>query len=386
MARKLMTIEEAAQQLGVTLEKINEMRERGEIHAYRDGGTWKFREDEVERVQRDLGDEVADFALDEDTGSVLGSESRAGVSGLSTAMGKPSGTGSAISDLDLAIDENPLAPGSGVGASGSGKSSDIGAMFDDLDTFDVDLASGVKKGSGKASDSGKAAGSDLGLGSALDLDTTPSGLDLESGAGSALDLTSENEDLVLGERADSDITRDPGTSGISLANPDQSGLSLEDDAVDVQLGGSAVDSFELGEDDAVAPTDSGPLKADDDFLLEPLVTDDDEAESGSQVIALADDDEEFETAGVAGAALVADEDEPRVARPGAAAAAAFAAEPEAPYTAWNVAGLACCVVLLLFCGMFAYDLLRNMWSWDQPYSVNSGMMETVAGWMGWKFK
>jgi hypothetical protein len=262
-------------------------------------------------------------------------------------------------------------------------------MFDDADTFDIDVASGVKKTPGKAAeakpaDSGNAAGSDLGLGSAIDFDTTPSGLDLESGAGSALDLTSENEDLVLGERSDSDVTRDPGSSGISLANPDQSGVSLEDDSVDVQLGGSAVDSFELGEDDAVA-AGSGPLKADDDFLLEPLATDDDEAESGSQVIALAEDEEGFEAAGVPGAALVADEDEPGTVRVGAAPAA-YAEAPDAVYTGWSVAGLACCVVLLLFCGMFAYDLLRNMWSWGETYSVNSGMIETVAGWMGWKFK
>src|SRR5688572_3219963 len=132
MARKLMSIEEAAEQLGLSLEKINEMRERGEIHAYRDGGTWKFREDEVERVARDLGgDEVTDFALDEDTGSVLGGDS--GASGLSTAMGK-SGKISGISDLDLALDEDPLASGSGAGKSGGAKSSDIGSMFDDADT------------------------------------------------------------------------------------------------------------------------------------------------------------------------------------------------------------------------------------------------------------
>ena len=51
MARKFVTIEEAAESLGVSVDEINEMRERGEIHAYRDGGSWKFREDEVERVQ-----------------------------------------------------------------------------------------------------------------------------------------------------------------------------------------------------------------------------------------------------------------------------------------------------------------------------------------------
>jgi hypothetical protein len=57
-----------------------------------------------------------------------------------------------------------------------------------------------------------------------------------------------------------------------------------------------------------------------------------------------------------------------------------AALPEAPYSIWNVLGLALCVVLLAFCGMFMFDLVRNMWSWDSPYEVNSAMMETILGW------
>jgi hypothetical protein len=42
--------------------------------------------------------------------------------------------------------------------------------------------------------------------------------------------------------------------------------------------------------------------------------------------------------------------------------------------------LVLCAVLLLFCGMFAFDLMRNMWSWDAPYSVNSSMMEMILSW------
>ncbi len=44
--------------------------------------------------------------------------------------------------------------------------------------------------------------------------------------------------------------------------------------------------------------------------------------------------------------------------------------------------LVLCAVLLLFCGMFSYDLLRNMWSWDAPYSVNSSLMEMIMSWFG----
>ena len=50
MAAKLIDIKEAAEILGVTLDQLGDMRSRGEIHGYRDGGSWKFKTDEVERV------------------------------------------------------------------------------------------------------------------------------------------------------------------------------------------------------------------------------------------------------------------------------------------------------------------------------------------------
>jgi hypothetical protein len=57
-----------------------------------------------------------------------------------------------------------------------------------------------------------------------------------------------------------------------------------------------------------------------------------------------------------------------------------AAAPEAPFSGWNVVSLALCASLLLFCGMFMFDLLRNMWSWNEAYSVNSSMMDMVLSW------
>jgi hypothetical protein len=37
-------------------------------------------------------------------------------------------------------------------------------------------------------------------------------------------------------------------------------------------------------------------------------------------------------------------------------------------------------VLLLLCGMMLYDLMRNMWSWDGTYPVNSSLMDTILSW------
>jgi hypothetical protein len=52
---------------------------------------------------------------------------------------------------------------------------------------------------------------------------------------------------------------------------------------------------------------------------------------------------------------------------------------EAPYSGLQIAGLATCTVLLMLCGMMMYDNLRNMWSWDGAYSINSSLMDLVVG-------
>jgi hypothetical protein len=63
-----------------------------------------------------------------------------------------------------------------------------------------------------------------------------------------------------------------------------------------------------------------------------------------------------------------------------ASLAASMALPEAPYSIWNILGLSACVIGLVFCGMMAYDVVRNIWSWDGPLNFNSSLMDTVLGW------
>ena len=45
-----LEMKEAAAILGIAPEKLNEMRARNEIHGYRDGSNWKFKQEEVDRV------------------------------------------------------------------------------------------------------------------------------------------------------------------------------------------------------------------------------------------------------------------------------------------------------------------------------------------------
>ena len=233
----------------------------------------------------------------------------------------------------LGSDSAAVKPGSG-----------LSPLFDELDNLDLDMASAADSGI-----SSKAMG-----GSSLELDAPPAGSDLELGSdalkmegsnlafggddmslgegsglqmaeagegGSAIDLTgAEDDDLVLGGSSHGDLSR-TGDSGISLLDPADSGLSLE--SPPLELGGSAVESLELGEDDllvedeplsapaAKAPAGKAPAaeeESEDDFLLTPLEESAaEESDSGSQVIAL-EGDVEFEEAG-AGASGVMTEEE-----------------------------------------------------------------------------
>src|SRR5688572_26756038 len=118
MAGKFVDLNEAAKMIGVAPESLVEMRSKGQIFGYRDGASWKFKTEEVERVTRERGVEardsdsgvidanddefenlisglsskiLADKALEEsESGSVLVSEQELGVSatGQSTIIGK----------------------------------------------------------------------------------------------------------------------------------------------------------------------------------------------------------------------------------------------------------------------------------------------------------
>ena len=63
--------------------------------------------------------------------------------------------------------------------------------------------------------------------------------------------------------------------------------------------------------------------------------------------------------------------------PGAAPVGVVSAVPETPFSIWNVLGLASCLVLLALCGMMAFDLLRNIWSWNEVHPLNSSLLEVL---------
>ena len=435
MAGKFVDLKEAAKMLGVTPEELVEMRSHGDISGYRDGSSWKFKIEEVERVMADKGsksgtgsglgsgvlendedfDEIIKSGLSSKTGikasdSVLVTEQELGHSAegtSSTIIGKgEKAAGPADSDLKLAEGL------SDVGAAGSDKLLEApGSRLKTPDKADVlggdlKIAGGsgtgdmpVKTGSGTG-DMPVKTGSGTG-----DMPKAKAGsdVDLDLESSEELDLGEELQVTGSGKKKGSDVTLGAGDSGINL-KPSDSGLNLEEEPLDLGSG-SAIESLELPEDEevislseeAVDQDEATQLKADDQFMLSPSDNlQEDESDSGSQVIAL-EDSAAFDE----NAATLLKQEQPvvlgeetfgaAVAMPeqpmtGMVAPAAFGAAPvyvppvEAPYSVWNVLGLMVTAGMLALCGMLMVDVMMNMWSWSGSSApVSSGIMDAFLG-------
>jgi len=420
---KFVELIEAAKMLGMTPDELMELRQRGEIHGYRDGGSWKFKPDEVERVKAEraagggAGDSEYDLAFDHlmpgvggedeasselDSVSILVSDESLGQSpptSSSTIIGKKKdGEKAADSDIKLA-DESKA--GSGLGMLDAG-SSDLQLAGDSgvLGGKEAQLKSPESGGTGElqlASDGPPGIGSD-----ALSLDNE---LDLGDGA---LSLGEDSDDLVLGGSGiGSDVSLDPGGSGINIAKPTDSGLSLEEP---LELGGSQVESLELPEDEEVFsmadvasdPDQATMLKQDEEFALSPVadLSAEDSSDSGSQVIAL-EDSEAFDEAsptmlGAADEGVLLQEAPVADAQFGFGEPAGgpqfvaqgmqqpqaqpqqFAPAPqEAPYSIFNVLSLLAVFMVMGLTGALMIDVLRNMWAFDSSATLSTSIMDMI---------
>ena len=459
MATTYVNLEDAVKQLGITVEQLTKLREDGQAHGYRDGSSWKFKSEEIERLKgEDLAELIGETddvhaAADADSegdesDSILLSEIELGEPGasesgaISTIIGADS-KDSDSSDLDLAAESDldletessldleldidlessdihgaedqsdvALAGGaSNVLGGGSGvlddtqleenQAAELSARFEKLDELDIDLEGEPSK---ILSDPAQAMADAAGGESDLSLP------DVESGSGtggSAVQLdVDEHDDVLLGDGSGSDITLSGEDSGISLLGPSDSGLSLEH--TPPELGGSAVeslkvsksdDSFSLDDsvdslgdssEDAAATADSGEAEVQTDagdFMLTPLEEGSEEdADSGSQVIALesAEDMDESAVTRLSsgpidlGADLAETEDvaaAPVAVATTAAPMAAPVIAREVEFSTWNTAFLGLCTFMMLLVGMMMIDLMRNMWTWNENYALNSSLMD-----------
>lgn len=330
---ELVPLEKAAEMLGMTTDQLNDMRLKNEIFGTRDGASWKFKIEEVQRFADDrnislqgaAGGEGSEFLLDDDS-----LELSFGSADLSLASGS-----------DVLADDEP--------AEGQSSPSDTGKLLADSaelqlsedDLFDDEIS---------LHDSGSLVDS-----SDLSSDFEDSDLVLE-------DSDSSEESALELQGADSGVSLGANDSGISLDEP-------------FSLGGSDIDDLELPEEDDVialeesAGDDSGGLLAsDDNFDLTPMDDSGLDDSSGSQVIALEDsaiyaDDSAPTMLGMEdsvdfddGAPEMLNDDYGQL-DPGATVAAV----PEVSFSVWNVVSLAVCLILVSLLLMVSFDVVRNMW-------------------------
>ena len=239
---KLIQLEEAAKLLGMSAEDLTEMRSRNEIFGYRDGASWKFKYDEIERVAQEKGitlgaadasppaadDSAGDLDLDGlgdagESDSILVSDEELGQSDESTAstiIGEADDLLPADSDLQVDPDGSSalrLASDSKSGASDvelSVQSSDVldegGKKTGPGDTDNLQAeSSSIGDDLSLNSDSGSLELSldELGSGgSELNLSDSNASSASASGFGSAIDLELDDDEVVLGSGAGSDVT------------------------------------------------------------------------------------------------------------------------------------------------------------------------------------
>ncbi|HVA44829.1 MAG TPA: helix-turn-helix domain-containing protein [Pirellulales bacterium] len=284
MARKLVPLEEAAKTLGISPDELNNLRENREIYGYRDGASWKFKPEDVERLAQELAERgskpasdssslAVDLSDSDDEGDdiVLLQEGALGGSagGSSTVIGGPANVQSP-EDSDIKLSDV-----SGVELVGGGSSTVISkpksASAADSEVS-IHLA-GEKDQAGSdvlplgGSDVLPRGGSDvlsLSGSDVLPLDLTGEGSSGKKGPGSDLTLATEQ---AVGEGIDSDLAIvTGGSSGKIVGGGPGSDLTLgssDDDVFQLQdPGGSAITLAEEGgsgpgSDITISPGDSG---------------------------------------------------------------------------------------------------------------------------------
>ena len=383
MAGKFMSPEEAARLLGISVDEVNRLVDRKQLFPMRDGATNKFKTDDVERLLRTLGEESGSGSgeLDLDLPELVLDNAPAG------------GPGEATDDDQLILDDGadsifatPTAKGSSASDTGVGKGS---------------VAS--KSNSGLSLSSPGLSGADLVLADSVlgdDLESDDLAIESIVGAsspslgGSGISQASGSGDLMIelsgissassaASKSDSGIAglSGPGLSGPGLSGPGLGGLSGGLGS-GVSLGDSSLadSGVDLG---SAASAAKGAFSA-DDFELGGEATDD---ESASVVIASDSEagDSSFFGQTIGGQSSSFGGDDSSLGSAGSAETLAFPTQmlDEMSFSAWQIVGLVCCSLLLLFGGFIAYDLVRTIGS-PESTTLSNPLLNSLAEIFGWR--
>ncbi|MGB1925632.1 MAG: helix-turn-helix domain-containing protein [Rubripirellula sp.] len=399
-----LSLEEAAKKLGISSDRLVDLRSQGQVRGFRDGASWKFPEDAIEQLAEELGAsagsgdlmESGDLLLESEGDDLLEIDSAAGDSGsLVLSDESPAAPDSGASSLEL-MDELDVLSGSEAAGSGSPSSGVLGEL--DLLGSDSPNGSGLIGGD-----------SDLILAGVSESDEADDALAEDDD----LVIAADDDDLLLGS-AGSDISI-AGDSGINLMSPSDSGLSLESEPLD--LAGSSISSLDL-DDEIAGGSNSGSksgdiavdFEADEEFQLSPSgIGLDADLDSGSQVIeveeseaiaeavefsdadAFADadalDDGVFASASSSDEALALDADDEAIALDDSASPMAVAASSsaayEVPFTLFQCITLVLIICVMSLGGMLMTDLVRNLWTYAEPTTPVSSLTDSLIEMMGW---
>lgn len=126
-----------AAKLGVSEDTIQDLRERGKLRAFRDGSSWKFKDDELEKAKAILAEEGGADSESQEFELSAGSDPEEGSSGSmdsllieDTGEGSEGGSSNVISNIDDSAGDIALSlPDSDMGLEESlGVSSDEGSL------------------------------------------------------------------------------------------------------------------------------------------------------------------------------------------------------------------------------------------------------------------
>ncbi|MCH2212522.1 MAG: helix-turn-helix domain-containing protein [Fuerstiella sp.] len=423
MAKKYLTLEEAAKRLGITPVELSTEREAGVIRGFANRGSWKFRQEDIDEFARtretDSSPEIPLDAIetekDAEADLLDASDSDVKLYSHSSLFDEDGVEDLSASDSDVRLtgDSGPT-----LESNDSSETDDSVLEFDnDSEASLSDSDSDVKMAGGDPGNNKKDPDSGITLGSADDdsgisLDISDSGISLEG-----VDSNFAADSGISLEVGDSGISLESGDSGISLDADHGSGISLETDdsgittamvppvsadqgdetqqmdmkEAELGLQDSSDDAFTTGEfdlglldaeeqdagtdtsilmfdDDGATDTDMEFSSVDEEFADEESFQDDefgDDFEDDMDDVFEADDEEEFES----GQSQVGFETLPPPGTRGA----------EAPWGTGVALGVVGGSVFSAVGAFAGFELVRTMWMWFQPGTGESGFLKFLGG-------
>ena len=417
MAGKFLLIDEAARQLGVTVDDVHRLVERKKLFPLRDGATLKFKIEEIDRFAAESGEERSgrsglelDLELDDVPTDVLPLDATVGTTSGQTVdleladsvvggIPLPDATGESDS---LVIGGSGSLAGSSAGDVSRGAATTGGESVFSVDPVGQNELARAMLGSSDAigglesmeldidsivglSSPALAAAASPGGGSAVDpadsgtLDIDLSGVGGGSQPSNASGLNASGS-LVFGSDVNPAAGSSPMTNaGSALSGALDSGLSLED-------GDGAMEGIDLGGPIDEPMADLGPSTDLGGELFDmDLDRDGGDDESASVVgVDTASGDSSFfndpvgESSGFTGDIPLSTD---IMAHLGGGASAGMVQDTR--FSAWQICGLVCCSLLLLTGGFVMFDLMRTIGS-PNDLALSGPLLSPLSSVFGWR--